>query len=164
MGKYRKLDIILTEEQRSSLEMIVRRGMGSAMEIRRANVILMVDGSLGKGMKDVDVAKALGITPQAVHNIKARFIESTAGHGEEAAGKAGDAVKRKERNTPPVPPKCTGDVEARIIALACSEPPEGRSKWTLRLLSEKSVELKIIDSISHMQVGRILKKTNISLT
>ena len=54
MGKYRKLDIILTEDQRSSLEMIVRRGMGSAMEIRRANVILMVDGSLGKGMKDVD--------------------------------------------------------------------------------------------------------------
>ena len=73
-------------------------------------------------------------------------------------------MKRKERNTPPVPPKCTGDVEARIIELSCSEPPEGRSKWTLRLLSEKSVELKIIDSISHMQVGRILKKTNISLT
>ena len=64
MGKYRKLDIILTEDQRSSLEMIVRRGMGSAMEIRRANVILMVDGSLDKGMKDVDVAKALGITPR----------------------------------------------------------------------------------------------------
>lgn len=161
MGKYRKLDIILTEEQRSSLEMIVRKGTGSAMEIRRANVILMVDGSLGKGMKDVDVAKALGITPQSVHNIKARFIDSTAGHGEEVAG---DAVKRKEWNTPPVPPKCTGDVEARIIALACSEPPEGRSRWTLRLLSEKSVELKIIDSISHMQVGRILKKTNLSLT
>ena len=94
MGKYRKLDIILTEDQRSSLEMIVRRGMGSAMEIRRANVILMVDGSLGKGMKDVDVAKALGITPQAVHNIKARFIDSTAGHGEEAARKAEDAVSQ----------------------------------------------------------------------
>ena len=92
------------------------------------------------------------------------LFDGYAGHGEEAARKAGDAVKRKERNTPPVPPKCTGDVEARIIALACSEPPEGRSKWTLRLLSEKSVELKIIDSISHMQVGRILKKTNISLT
>ena len=64
MGKYRKLDIILTEEQRSSLEMIVRKGMDSAKDIRRANVILMVDGSLDKGMKDVDVAKALGITPR----------------------------------------------------------------------------------------------------
>ena len=63
-----------------------------------------------------------------------------------------------------MPPKVTGDVEAKIIALACSAPPEGRSKWTLRLLSEKSVELEIIDSISHMQVSRILKKTNISLT
>ena len=74
------------------------------------------------------------------------------------ARKAGDAVKRKERNTPPVPPKCTGDVEARIIALAYSEPPEGRSKWTLWLLPKKSVGLKIMDTIYHMQAGRILKK------
>ena len=163
MGKYRKLDIVLTEEQRSSLENIVKKGKCSATEIRRANVILMVDDSNGKGMKDVDVAKALNITPQAVHNIKSRFIDSTSDPNEETAN-AEAAVKRKERDTPPVPPKCTGDVEAKIIALACSEPPEGRSKWTLRLLSEKSVELEIIDSISHMQVGRILKKTNISLT
>lgn len=157
MGKDRKLDIILTEEQRSSMEVIIRKGMGLAMKIRCANVILMVDGSRGNRMKDVDVAKALGITPQAVHNIKARFIDSTAGHGEEVARKAGDAVKRKERNTPPVPPKCTGDVEARIIALAYSEPPEGRSKWTLWLLPKKSVGLKIMDTIYHMQAGRILK-------
>ena len=67
-------------------------------------------------------------------------------------------MRRKKRETPPVPPKITGEVEARIIALACTEPPEGRTRWTLRLLSEKSVELEIIDSISHMQVGRILKK------
>ena len=62
-GKDRKLDIILTEEQRSSMEVIIRKGMGLAMKIRRANVILMVDGSRGNRMKDVDVAKALGITP-----------------------------------------------------------------------------------------------------
>lgn len=162
MGKYRKLDIILTEEQRGTLEKLVKKGKCSATEIRRANVILMVDDSQGNGMKDVDVAKALNITPQAIHNIKSKFLDGTSGLLEKK--NACYAVKRKKRETPPVPPKCTGDVEAKIIALACSEPPEGRSKWTLRLLSEKSVELEIIDSISHMQVGRILKKTNISLT
>lgn len=164
MGKYRKLDIVLTEEQRGSLEKIVKKGKCSATEIRRANVILMVDESTGKGMKDVDVARAMNITPQAVHNIKARFIDGTAVPSGEGSKEAEAVVKRKVRKTPPVPPKCTGDVEAKIVALACSEPPEGRSKWTLRLLSEKSVELEIIDSISHMQVSRILKKTNLSLT
>lgn len=156
MGEYRKLSITLTEEQRSALEKKVRQGSCSATEIRRANVILMVDRSQGDGMKDVDVAMALGISQQTVHNIKEKFLESHTG--------ADEAVRRKKRETPPVPPKITGEVEARIIALACTEPPEGRARWTLRLLSDKSVELEIIDSISHMQVGRILKKTKLSLT
>ena len=156
MAEYRKLSITLTEEQRGALEKKVRQGSCSAMEIRRANVTLMVDRSQGNGMKDVEVAKALGISQQTVHNTKEKFLESQTG--------AEEAVQRKKRETPPVPPKVTGEVEARIIALACTEPPEGRTRWTLRLLSEKSVELEIIDSISHMQVGRILKKTNLSLT
>ena len=161
MAKYRKLNISLTEEQRKSLESKVKKGKCSATEIRRTNVILMADDSSGKGMKDVDIAASLSITPQAVHNIKVKFLESDI---KEENKDASDGVKRKKRETPPVPPKVTGDVEAKIIALACSTPPEGRSKWTLRLLSEKSVELEIIDSISHMQVSRILKKTNINLT
>ena len=73
-------------------------------------------------------------------------------------------VNRKKRETPPVEAKVTGDVEAHIIAMACGEPPKGYAKWTLRLLADKSVKLGYIDSISHTQVGRILKKTNISLT
>ena len=79
MGKYRKLSITLTEEQRDALEKKVNQGKCSAIEIRRANVILMVDGSQGKGMKDVDVASALGITQQSVHNIKSKFLESQTG-------------------------------------------------------------------------------------
>ena len=73
-------------------------------------------------------------------------------------------LTRKKRETPPVDPKITGEVEARIIALACSQPPEGRARWSLRLLAEKSVELEILDKLSHSSVERVLKKTNISLT
>ncbi len=72
-------------------------------------------------------------------------------------------LARKKRETPPVPAKVTGEVEAHVIALACGKPPKGYSKWTLRLLANKAVELGYIDSISHVTVSNILKKTNLSL-
>ena len=160
MAKYRKLSITLTESERHDLEEMTKKGMSGAMEIRRANVLLMADESCGrKRQKDVDIAKALGITPQAVHDIKSRYIERSGGPG----GGVG-AVARKRRETPPVPAKFTGDIEARITSIACSEPPEGMARWNLRLIAERAVELEIVDSISHTQVGRILKKTGISLT
>ena len=163
MSKYRKLSILLNEDERKALTDIVRKGSGPAMYIRRANVLLLADLNNPAGrMKDVDIAKALGITNQAVHDIKARYIEKKNTDGD--SSDPGHGIERKKRETPPVPAKCTGDIEARIIALACSEPPEGYGKWTLRLLSERSVELQIISSISHTQVGRILKKTGLSLT
>ena len=71
-------------------------------------------------------------------------------------------INRKKRETPPVPAKVTGEVEAHVAALACSEPPEGYSKWTLRLLADKTVELGYIDSISHVTISTILKKMNLS--
>ena len=74
------------------------------------------------------------------------------------------AIYRKKRDTPPRQIKVTGDVEAHIIALACAEPPEGYSRWTVRLISEKCVELGYVESLSHMTVQRLLKKTNLSLT
>ena len=159
MAKYRKLKIELTKEQRAALEKTVRSGVGGAMEIRRANVLLLADEAEGrKRQKDIVIAGMLGITPQAVDDIKQHFLDRKA---EEDPAKG---IKRKKRETPPVPAKCTGDIEAKIIALACSAPPEGRGKWTLRLISERAVELEVIPSISHTQVGRILKKTGISLT
>ncbi len=158
MAKYRKLRIELTKEQRTTLEKTVRSGVGGAMEIRRANVLLLADEAGDrKRQKDIVIASMLGITPQAVHDIKQHFLDRSA--EDTTMG-----VKRKKRKTPPVPAKCTGDVEAKIIALACSTPPEGRGKWTLRLLSTRAVELEVVPSISYVQVGRILKKTGISLT
>lgn len=73
-------------------------------------------------------------------------------------------LQRKKRVTPPIEPKITGEIEARIIALACGEVPEGRARWTLRLIAEKSVELQIVDSLSFKSVQRILKKHSLSLT
>ncbi len=159
MAKYRKLRIVLTKEQRSSLERTVRKGTSGAMEIRRANVLLLADESGDrKRQKDVVIADMLNITPQAVHGIKLNFLERS-----DAADPV-KGIRRKRRETPPVPAKCTGDIEAKIIAIACGAPPEGFSRWTLRLISERAVEMRIIDAISHTQVERILKKTNISLT
>ena len=129
------------------------------MEIRTANVLLLADESGDrKRQKDVVIADMLNITPQAVHGIKLNFLERS-----DAADPV-KGIRRKRRETPPVPAKCTGDIEAKIIAIACGAPPEGFSRWTLRLISERAVEMRIIDAISHTQVERILKKTNISLT
>ena len=153
MAKYRKLRIVLTKEQRSSLERTVRKGTSGAMEIRRANVLLLADESGDrKRQKDVVIADMLNITPQAVHGIKLNFLERS-----DAADPV-KGIRRKRRETPPVPAKCTGDIEAKIIAIACGAPPEGFSRWTLRLISERAVEMRIIDAISHTQVERILKK------
>ena len=161
MAKYRKLKISLTEEQRKALEQVVSKGVSGAMEIRRANVLLLAnEAGERKRQKDVVIARMLGITVQAVHDIKAKFLDRQDSDKKDPA----KGIRRKKRATPPVPAKCTGDVEARIIAIACSAPPEGRGRWTLRLISERAVELEIVDSISHVQVGRILKKTNLSLT
>lgn len=161
MAEYRKLRIKLSEEQRKSFEQIVRKGVSGAMEIRRADVLLLADEAGDrKRQKDVLIAGMLQITPQAVHDIKLKFLERK----DTVPDEPSCGIRRKKRETPPVQPKCTGDVEAKITAIACSSPPEGRSRWNLRLIADRAVELEIVDSISHTQVGRILKKTNISLT
>ena len=161
MAKYRKLRISLTDEQRKLLEQIVSKGISCAMEIRRANVLLLAnEAGDRKRQKDVVIARMLGITVQAVHDIKVKFLDRKDSDKKDLA----KGIRRKERAAPPVPAKCTGDVEAKIIAIACGAPPKGRERWTLRLISERAVELEIVESISHVQVGRILKKTNLSLT
>ena len=95
-----------------------------------------------------EIASLFLVNPQTVHTIRKTY----ATEGLDAA------IGRKKRQTPPIQPKITGDVEAKIIALRCGEPQEGRSKWTVRLLADKAVELQIIDSISHESVFRLLKK------
>lgn len=95
-----------------------------------------------------EMADAYHITPTAVQTVRTSYCEK----GLEAT------INRKKRETPPIPAKVTGEVEAHVIALACGQPPEGYSKWTLRLLADRTVELGYIDSISHVTVSTILKK------
>lgn len=153
--KYQSLRISLKTEERKDLEKLVRTGKAQAKEIRRANILLCVDESEGRTrIKDIDVARMLGTTAQTVWQVKKDYLQKP---------NVSDAIKRKKRETPPVPAKIDGAVEAHIIAIACSEPPSGYGRWTLRLIAEKMVELEYIDSISHTAVAKTLKKTGLSL-
>ena len=152
MGK----EIYLSEEEQVYLKSIVQKGVHPAKVITRARVLLMLDRT-GKSdhVRYNRTAEYTGISVQSVYNMRDEYL---ANHDIEAY------LTRKKRETPPVPAKVDGKVEAQIIALACSEAPEGHSRWTLRLLAEKAVSLKIVDTISHVRVQQILKKRNISLT
>ena len=106
-------------------------------------------------MKQAQIAEKIGVTRQTINDAKQSFI---------AADNISAFLQRKKREAPPIEPKITGEVEAHIIALACSPVPEGYSKWSVRLLADKCVELNYIDSISFKSVQRVLKKHNSSHT
>jgi hypothetical protein len=148
--------IMLSAEQREELERFAKNGIHNAHIITRAKTILALDRSNKKDhLRITRISEQVGLSRQAIYDIRKDFLESS---GIE------EFLTRKKRETPPVPAKVIGDVEAHIIALACSEPPKGYAKWTVRLLAQKSVELQFTDSLSHMTVSRLLKKRNISLT
>ena len=148
--------VILTESQRKELETFAKNGVHNAHLITRAKTILALDRSNKKDHLRINrVCEQVGLTRQSVNEIRKAFLQSPS---------VAEFLTRKKRKTPPVEPKVTGDVEARIIALACSEPPQGYARWTLRLLAKRSVELSYVDSLSYMTVQRVLKKRNISLT
>ena len=149
-----KYKIELTDTDRKALMEIVTKGKSPAKSILRANILLASDCSAKKQMTVAEVARAFSTTPTTVQNVRTSYVLN----GLDAT------VNRKKRETPPIPAKVTGDVEAHIIALACGEPPEGYTRWTARLLADKCVELNYAESLSHMTVSRVLKKTNLSLT
>lgn len=148
-------EIYLSEEDQIFLKSIVKSGVHPAKEITRARVLLLLDRT-GKTdhVRYNRTAEYVGISVQAVYNMRDEYLANQDIHA---------YLTRKKRETPPVPAKIDGKVEAAIVALACSEAPEGHSRWTLRLLAERTVELKIVDSISYVRVQQILKKRNISL-
>ena len=147
--------VTLTEQERNELEKLTRRGKTHARRFIHARALLLCDaGSHGPAWTVADVAEALGVTSRTLEHLKKRFVED----GLEAA------LKRKPREKPPREVIFDGAFEARLIALACSGAPEGRRRWTVRLLADKAVELDLTPSVSHMTVQRVLKKTNLSLT
>ena len=145
--------VTLTDAERKELETITRRGKTHARRVLQARALLLCDAD-GPAWNVADVAAALGITVRTIEHLKKRFVED----GLEVA------LERKIREKPPREIIFDGAFEARLVALACSEAPAGRRRWTVRLLADKAVELKFAESVSHMTVQRVLKKTNLSLT
>lgn len=143
-----KYVIELSAEDQAKLTDIVTKGKSPARTILRANILLASNRRNERYMTISEVSKAYHTTPTTVQNVRTSYCEK----GLEAT------INRKKRETPPVPAKVTGEVETHIVALACSKPPEGYSKWTLRLLADKTVQLGYIDSISHVTISTILKK------
>ena len=147
--------VTLTKEEREELESMTRRGRIEARRFINARTLLLCDaGPEGPAWKVADVASALGVSVRSIEHLKKRFVEK----GLEVA------LTRKKREKPPREIKFDGAFEARLIALACSKVPDGYRRWTVRLLADKAVELEFAESVSHMSVQRVLKKTNFSLT
>ena len=149
-----KYVIELSNQEKVRLMEIVKKGNSPARTILRANILLASDKQNDRYMTVSEIANAYRTTPTTVQTVRTSYCKK----GLEAT------ITRKKRETPPIPAKVTGEVEAHVIALACGQPPEGYSRWTLRLLADKTVELGYIESISHVTVSNIPKKTNLSLT
>jgi len=148
--------IVLTSEQRKELETFTKNGVHNAHLITRARVILSLDRSNKEEHLRINrICEHEQISRQTLNNIRKAFL---------SAPDIKTFLTRKKRETPPVPPKITGEVEAKIIATACTKAPDGYARWTVRLLADKVVELGYIDSISFNSVQNVLKKRNFILT
>ena len=145
--------IKLTEAERLELESIRDGGSDKALKTRRAIALLLSDeGPGGPAWSDADIQPATGMSPSTLIRLRMRCCE---------VGPLG-ALERKPREKPPREIKITGEVEARITTLACSEPPAGHARWTLQLLADHLVEIGVIESISHTSVATVLKKVHSS--
>jgi len=147
--------VTLTKEERTELHEISTKGKRAARTIMYARALLLLDaGKYGPKWKVTQVAEAVGTTSRSLEHVKKQFVED----GLYAA------IERKKRVKPPRKIIFDGKFEAQLLALACSEAPEGRERWTIRLLAEKMVELKMVETVSAMTVCNTLKKMNLSLT
>lgn len=149
----KRYKVTLTQSERTELTELTRRGKTPRAKFLHARALLLCDaGDYGDPWKVADVAAALGISSRTVEHIKQRFVEE----GLQSA---------LVRKAPGKPRDLTfdGSFDARLTALACSPAPEGYQRWTVRLLADKLVELKIVDEVSVMTVQRSLKKTSCSL-
>jgi len=146
-----KYIVKLTQEERETLLSMLKKGKVSANKLMHARVLLEVDerNRASKKKSDEIIANDLHVSAKTVARIRQRFVEE----GLEAA-----LLRKPHAN--PKSRKINGDQEAHLIAICCSAPPEGRSRWTLKLLADRLVEMEIIDDISPATISRVLKKTN----
>jgi transposase len=146
----KKYLVTLTPEERDHLAQLLSAGKAAALVLTRARILLKADQAAGgPAWDDARIAEALDCGHRTVERVRQRFVEQ----GVEAA------LQRKKQDRPSRPRKLDGAAEARLIALACSQPPEGRAGWTMRLLADRLVELEVVDAVSDETVRRAMKKT-----
>ena len=135
MGK--RYRITLEADERQRLEQLLAKGKADVRRLKHAQILLMSDESRGRAWRVERIAEAVGCGPATVERVRRRFVEE----GLELALSPYRSPRREYR------PKLDGEQEARLITLACSQPPEGRTRWTLRLLAEAMIELELVDSV-----------------
>jgi hypothetical protein len=149
----KKYVVRLSGEERERLETLIRKGKSPARRVLKARILLKADVSEGrKGWSDNRIIEALETSPSMVYRARKQLVED----GIEAV------LSRKPRAMPAIARIFDGEKEAKLIALACSKPPKGRARWTLRLLENKVVELGIVERASDSTIARTLKKTRFS--
>jgi transposase len=147
----KKYIVTLTSEERQQLEQISRTGKASAYQITRARILLKADTSQPEeNWKDAEISAALDVSVATIERLREQFADE-------------GVPKCLQRKTRMYERLLDGEQEAKLVAIACSEAPAGRSRWTLRLLSERVVELGYVEQISYETVRQTLKKTNLSL-
>jgi hypothetical protein len=156
MPSQKKYPVVLSPEDREVLERVTRAGVHSVSLVRRARVLLALDTAAGPVDQRAVIAERLGVSCESIRLISKRFVET--------GGDVWATVGRKQREAPPVPSQITGEVEARLIALACSRPPKGRARWSLRLLEKQVALVEDIPNLDHSTIGRVLKKRSFALT
>ena len=146
-----KYIVKLNKEEREILLSLIKKGKASANKLMRARVLLEADESdqIKAKKTDEEIGNQIRVNAKTVARIRKRFVEE----GLELA------LSRKPHSNPQSR-KINGEQEAHLIALCCSKPPEGRNRWTLKLLANRLVELEITESISRMTISRVLKKTS----
>lgn len=150
MPSQKKRPVALTPADREQLVRITTTGVHPASMIRRARVLLALDTSAGDVEPKEVIAARLGVSGETLRLVAKRFAET--------GGDAHATIARKQRDLPPVPSPVTGQVEARLIALACSRPPAGHARWSLRLLEKHVALAEDIPDLDHSTIGRVLKK------
>jgi hypothetical protein len=150
MKRYR---IHLSEEEVKELRVIINKGSHTSQTFRAAYILLNCDeGDYSEKVTNEQISKVLKIGMRTIDRVKKKFIEE-----------GFEKVLERRTSSRVYDIKIDGDAEAKLIKLCCSEPPSGFAKWSLRLLADKMVELKYIESISYVSVGNVLKKMNLSL-
>src|SRR5688572_10796866 len=149
----KKYVVTLTPDERDHLDALLRKGKASALVLTRARILLKADQTDGgPGWADDRIAEALDAGGRTISRVRRRFVE----RGFEAC------LQRKPQEKPSRERKLDGKAEAKLIALACSDPPDGQAAWTMKLLADRLVELEVVDAISDETVRRAMKKTSSS--